>query len=186
VATAFNNPTLLTNEFNGRNAVSFNGSNTYFTFTFPAPISNGTPRTFIVIGRYNNPTTTTQKGYLNSTSGDLCYVFKNGNEDRAYFYTEGRQIAGPTAGSSSSLANYHVQTVVHNGVPNSNFIRINGVTSTGVSYGAMDNLPQLTNLVIGGRGTPNEILPGQIVEVLIYNRELTSQEIEQIETYANV
>jgi hypothetical protein len=186
VATAFNNPTLLTNEFNGRKAVSFNGSNTYFTFTFPTPISNGAPRTFVVIGRYNNPATTGQKGYLNSTSGDLCYVFKNANEDRGYYYTEARQIAGPTAASSSSLANYHVQTVVHNGIPNSNFIRINGVTSYNISYGTMNNLPQLTNIVIGGRGTPDEILPGQIVEILIYNRELSSEEITQIETYANI
>jgi hypothetical protein len=177
---------LLTNEFNGRKAVSFNGSNTYFTFTFPTPISNGAPRTFVVIGRYNNPATTGQKGYLNSTSGDLCYVFKNANEDRGYYYTEARQIAGPTAASSSSLANYHVQTVVHNGIPNSNFIRINGVTSYNISYGTMNNLPQLTNIVIGGRGTPDEILPGQIVEILIYNRELSSEEITQIETYANI
>jgi hypothetical protein len=50
----------------------------------------------------------------------------------------------------------------------------------------MNNLPQLTNIVIGGRGTPSEIILGQIVEILIYNRELTSQEITQIETYANV
>jgi hypothetical protein len=50
----------------------------------------------------------------------------------------------------------------------------------------MNNLPQLTNIVIGGRGTPDEILPGQIVEILIYNRELSSEEITQIETYANI
>jgi hypothetical protein len=186
VATAFNNPTLLTNEFNGRKAVSFNGSNTYFTFTFPTPISNGAPRTFVVIGRYNNPTSTGQQGYLNSTAGDLCYVFKNASEDRSYYYTEARQMAGPTAASSSSLASYHVQTVVHNGIPNSNFIRINGVTSYNISYGTMDNLPQLANIVIGGRGTPSEILSGQIVEILVYNRELSSEEITQIETYANI
>jgi hypothetical protein len=186
VATAFNNPTLLTNEFNGRKAVSFNGSDTYFTFTFPTPISDGAPRTFVVIGRYNNPTSTGQQGYLNSTLGDLCYVFKNSNEDRSYYYTEARQIAGPTAASSSSLASYHVQTVVHNGIPNSNFIRINGVTSYNISYGTMNNLPQLANIVIGGRGTPSEILSGQIVEILVYNRELSSEEITQIETYANI
>jgi len=186
VATGFNSPTLLTNQLNGRNAVSFDGTNSYFTFTFPTPIGNGTPRTFVIIGRYNNPTTTAQKGYLNSTSGDLCYVFKNVNEDRSYFYTENKQIFGPTAASSSSLANYHIQTIVHNGIPNSNFIRINGVTSYGVSYGTMNNLPQLTNIVIGGRGTPGEIISGQIVEILIYNKELTSQEIQQIENYANI
>jgi len=186
VATAFNGPTLLTNEFNGRSAVSFDGSNDYFTFTFPTPINNGTPRTFVIIGRYNNPTTTSQKGYLNSTSSDLCYVFKNSNEDRSYYFSENRQLSGPTAVSSSSLANYHIQTIVHNGISNSNFIRVNGITSYGVSYGVMNNLPQLTNIVIGGRGTPSEIILGQIVEILIYNRELTSQEITQIETYANV
>ena len=182
VATAFNGPSLLTNQLNGRNAISFDGANDYLTFTFPTPIQIAQKRTFVIIGRYNNPSSTSQRGYLNSAANDLCYVFKNSNEDKSYYFSQNNQIQGPNV----SLANYHVMTVVHNGVPNTNFIQINGVKSTTVSYGSMSNLPQLTNMVIGGRGAPSEIILGQIVEVLIYNRELSTEEIEQIETYANI
>ena len=182
VATAFNNPTLSTNQLNGRNAISFNGSNTYLTFTFPTPLASGVKRSFVIIGKYNNPTSQPQVGYLNSTTSDLCYIFKNSGQDTSYYYTQDRQIQGPAV----SLANYHVMTVVHNGVPGTNFIRINGTTSTTANYGSMDNLPQITSIVIGGRGTPSEIINGSIVELLIYDKELTSEEIAQIETYANI
>ena len=182
VATASNGPILLTNQVNGRNAVSFDGTDDYLEFYLPSPITDQQKRTFVVIGRYNNPTTTPQQGFLNTISDDLCYIFKNSEEDQSYYYSEGRQLQGP----SISLQNYHITTVNHNGVEGENFIRINGITSFDISYGTMNSLPQIQDFVIGARSPENEILYGEIVELLIYNKELTDQEIEQLEVYANI
>lgn len=183
VATAYNGPTLITNQLNGRNAVSFDGSDDYFDFSLPSPITASQKRTFVVIGRYNDPTNTYQQGYLNTQqSSNLCYVFKNAFEHQSYYYSDNNQLQGP----SVSLANYHITTVVHNGIENTNFIRINGTTSFTVSYGNMSYLPEIQDFVIGARSAANEVLFGEIVELLVYDKELTTQEIQQLETYANI
>ena len=186
VATAFNNPVLLTNQLNGRNAISFNGIDQYFTFSLLSPLQSGTQRTFVIIGKYNNPGATPQQGYLNSQEQDLCYVFKNANENRSYFYTNFAQIRGP----QKSLANYHITIVNHEGAIGRNFIRINGQTSIQIDYGAMNVLPQISNFVIGGRELSisgiTEPLFGEIVEILIYNRTLTISDIVALENYANI
>lgn len=182
VATASNGPALLTNQLNGRNAVSFDGTDDYLEFYLPSPITDVEQRTFVVIGRYNDPTSTPQQGYLNTILDDLCYIFKSTEEDQSYYYSDDNQLQGP----SVSLQNYHITTVNHNGVEGENFIRINGITSFNISYGTMDYLPQIQDFVIGARSPENEILYGEIVELLIYNKQLTNQEIEQLEAYANI
>jgi hypothetical protein len=183
IATAYNSPTLLNNQLNGRKAVSFDGADDYFTFSLPTAITDTQKRTFVVIGRYNEPQFIPQMGYLNTPNfDDSCYIFKNAFEDQSYYYTQGNQLQGP----SVSLSNYHITTVVHNGIPDTNFIRINGQTSFDISYGTIDFLPTLTDFVIGGRYEGSEILYGEIIELLIYNKELTTQEIQQLEDYANI
>lgn len=182
LATAHNGPTLLSNQIDSRSAVSFNGANSYFLFSLPSPIPIGQKRTFVVIGKYNTPLETAQQGYLNTQADDQCYIFKNSGENKAYYYTEDRQLEGPNVGIDS----YHIISVVHNGIPGANFIRINGITSTNVSYGTMDNLPEIQDFIIGGRSAANEIILGEIVELLIYNKELSSSEIAELETYASI
>lgn len=182
VATASNGPILISNQLNGRKAVSFDGSDDYFMFSLPSPITDQQKRTFVIIGRYNDPLNNLQQGYLNTQIGDLCYILKNSEEDQSYYYSEGRQLQGP----SISLQNYHITTVNHNGVQGENFIRINGITSFNISYGSMDSLPQIQNFVMGARFAQSEVMYGEIVELLIYDKELTTEEIQQIETYANI
>lgn len=180
VATPFGNPTIITNQLNGRPAVSFNDAE-YFTFNLNSTITG--PRTYIIIGRYRNPEETSQQGFLGAgynSSYDLGYVFKNSNENRAYFYN-GAQIRSPNI----TLIPYHVATVVHNGIPGSNFYRINGNTSTQVDYGTM-TIDNVNKFIIGARGPDSEMLRGEIVEILIYNRQLSIIEIEQIESYAKL
>lgn len=182
IATASNGPTLLTNQLNGRKAVSFDGTDDYLVFSLPSPITNSQKRTFVFIGRYNTPTQTGQQGYLNTQSGDLCYIFKAEGENISYYFSVSNQLQGPTV----SVQNYHINTIVHNGIEGANFIRTNGVTSFSINYGNMDNLPEIQDFVIGARGAPDEVMFGEIVELLIYNKELTTEEIQQIEIYANI
>jgi len=182
VATASNGPVLISNQLNGRNAVSFDGSDDYFEFSLPSPITASQKRTFVIIGRYNDPTNTSQQGYINTQSNDLCYVFKNAYEDQSYYYSDANQLQGP----SVSLANYHITTVVHNGIEDTNFIRMNGTTSFTVSYGSMNSLPEIQDFVIGARSAGSEIIYGEIVELLIYDKELSGEEIIRLENYANI
>jgi Concanavalin A-like lectin/glucanases superfamily len=190
-AQAFNGPTVITNQLNGRPALSFNGVNNYLTFSIYGDqgdpgISLMQSRTFVVIGKYNNSATDQQQGFLNS-EGDKSYIFQNGN--RGYYKTKGNgqiveQISGP---QNLTLDRYHVTTVVHafaaEGETSQSFIRINNQT---IYMDTTGLIPDLNNFIIGARTTNSEFLNGSIVEILIYNRALTLQEIVQIENYANV
>jgi hypothetical protein len=177
VATAFNDPTLLTNQLNGRKAVSFDGSNDYFTFTLPQSLTSS--RTFIVIGKYTNPAGRPQNGMLNSLSpSDRAYLFHDANTTNAYFYTQSGQI-GPAIITPNA---YMIQSIIHR-ADETGVIRINGSNQGSTSLGGTATI---NSLVIGGRGLGTEIFLGAIVEILIYNRELTTEEIEQIESYSSV
>jgi PKD repeat protein len=180
VATAFNGPSLLTNEFNGRNAVSFDGVNDHFTFSLPSTLLNTSPRTIIVIGKYTNPVSRFQEGMLNSIApaSDRAYVFKNSLTRNAFFFTGGDQF-----GAVQFTANaYMIQSIVHR-TNGTGFIRVNGVAGTDTTA---NSTISLNNFVIGARSTSSERFLGTIVELLIYDRELSIQEIQQLEAYANI
>jgi hypothetical protein len=147
VATAFNGPTLLTNEFNGRRAVSFDGVNDYFTFL--STLLNTQSRTILIIGKYTNPTGRPQNGMLNSLtpSQDNAYVFHNGSTADAYFYTGSSQF-GPKSFTSNA---YMIQTIVHR-TNGTGFIRINGVQGGGTSA----NSTQTINIQTVLRETTNQ------------------------------
>jgi len=180
VATAFNEPSLLTNEFNGRKAVSFDGVNDYFTFTLPSTLLSTSPRTIIIIGKYINPVGRNQEGMLNSLNplSDRAYVFHNAFTRNAYFYTGSNQF-----GIVQFTANaYMIQSIVHR-TNGTGFIRVNGVTGANTSANSTSGI---SSFIIGARNPFTERFLGTIVELLIYDRELTTEEIEQIEIYANV
>ena len=184
VATAYNGPTLITNQLNGRPAVNFNGIDQYFTFNLNSAINANNERTYIVIYKYNSMVD--QNGILDS--------FLQGDEDhpntRAYmfqyngslYYNDGSQI-GTAIGNFTT--NYFIQTITNN--IDSGTLRINGIDK---ASGALIP-PQVQNFTIGCRGYNSfsqysEFADANIVEILIYNRKLSNLEIQEIETYANV
>lgn len=179
IATAFNGPILLTNEFNGRKAVSFDGINDYFAFSLPSLLTSSQSRSIIIIGKYTNPTGRGQNGMLNSRNPqDRAYVFHNAVSSDAYFFTNNSQF-GPKSFTPNT---YMTQVIVHR-ANGSGFIRINGVQGGNVNA---DLTLNLLDFIIGGRTPSSERFLGAIVEILIYNRELTTEEIEQIESYSSV
>jgi hypothetical protein len=174
VATAFNNPTLLTNVFNGRKAVSFDGTNDYFTGTFGTQINSDTGRTFVIIGKYN--AMPGQTGIFDGSSDLQAYIFQAGG---SLYYNNGPQI-GPVTGNFTS--NYFIQIVNTSNVSGSTTFRVNGVDRV---TGSMSR-PQMTGFNIGRRGNGGEFANFNLVELLVYNRSLTQAEMEQVETYANI
>lgn len=173
VAAAFNGPTLLTNQLNGRNAISFDGSNDYFTGTFGSSLANGSARTFVIIGKYN--TMPGQTGMFDGSSDLQAYIFQNSGN---LYYNNGPQI-GPVTGNWT--ANYFIQ-IINTASNGFTTYRVNGVNRVS---GTM-NRPVMTGFNIGRRGSSSEYANCNIVELLVYNRSLTTAEMQQIETYANV
>jgi PKD repeat protein len=172
IATGFNGPTLLTNEFNGRNAISFDGSNDFFNGTFSTPINSNTGRTFAVIGKYK--TMNGQNGIFDGLNNLQAYIFQAGGN---LYYNNGPQI-GPVAGDFTS--NYFIQIINTSDDGSTVFRvdgtdRVNGNTST----------PEILGFNIG-RGNGPEYADFNLVELLVYNRSLTLEEMELIETYANI
>ncbi len=178
VATATNFPQLITNAYNGRTSVGFNGLNTYFTFQLPSPLLGGVARSFVIIGKYNNPIGRAQEGFLNSRlPSDSGYIFKQASSFRPNYYNASPQLSGP---DGMPLNQYHITTVVHDVT---SLLRINNGNPTNFTTGNAGNPNQVDQLIIGGRNINSEIMLGEIVELLIYDRALTIPEIEELETY---
>jgi len=176
-ATAFNGPTLITNQLYGRPAVSFDGINDYLTFNLDTPLQSGQARTFVVIGKYND--ITNQHGFLNSIKDDLSYIFHSDN--RGYYYSNGQQIAGPTL----SVTGYHTTAVVHNSQGALSSIKINDIQDTNQIL-VLNNPPEITGFAIGYRDLNGQFLNGNIVELFVYNRVLSSREMTRIYDYSQV
>jgi hypothetical protein len=173
VATAFNGPILSPNQFNGRNAVSFDGINDYFTGTFGTQINNDAGRTFVIIGKYN--TMVGQRGIFDGSIDLQAYIFQAGG---SLYYNNGPQL-GPITGDFTS--NYFIQ-IINTDDNGLTIFRVNGTNrSTGVT-----SRPQMTGFNIGRRGNNNEYANFNMVELLVYNRSITLSEMQQIETYSNV
>jgi hypothetical protein len=181
-----NGPTLITNQFNGRPAVHFNGIDQYFTFNLNSAINANNERTYIAIYKYNSMFG--QRGILDSFLQDdeelpntRAYMFHYLSN---LYYNDNNQI-GPVSGDF--ITNYFVQTITIDsdllGV-----LRINGQDK---SYNTMF-APQVQYFTIGCRGYNwvsqlySEFADANIVEILIYNRKLSNKEIEEIESYANL
>jgi hypothetical protein len=173
VATAFNSPTLLTNAFNGRKAVYFDGTNEYFNGTFGTALASNSNRTFVIIGKYN--AMVGQRGIFDGSSDLEAYIFHAGS---SLYYNNGPQI-GPVYGDF--ISNYFIQIINTSDGGNTVF-RVNGVENVN---GAM-NRPLMNGFTIGRRGNGNEHANFNMVELLVYNRSLTLAEMQEIETYANV
>lgn len=173
VATAFNGPTLLTNAFNGRKAVYFDGTNESFNGIFGTALAFNSNRTFVIIGKYN--AMVSQKGIFDGSIDLQAYIFHAGD---SLYYNNGPQI-GPVAGDF--ISNYFIQIINTSDGGNTVF-RVNGVDEV---YGTM-NRPLMNGFTIGRRGNGSEYVNFNMVELLVYNRSLTLTEMQEIETYANV
>ena len=181
--TAYNNPQLVTNALNSKPVISFDGSGSYASF--PISLTESTPRTIFIVGKYND-TNRGQEGFMAlgfSGSWDKGYVFREGGTENTYYYEniDGQnQIIAPT---STSVANYHIVTIKH--FPEGSSDSIMGINGS-FGVGGQISLSAVNEGLIALRSTGgSEYASVNIAEIIIYNRELNSTEQGQVQSYLN-
>jgi Concanavalin A-like lectin/glucanases superfamily len=192
-STASNQPTLLQSGLNGLPVVHFDGIGSHlalppgmadFTsglsaFVLVRPVSNtamhaarffdfaasyGSLTDAIVFVRFNTGADLLYQTYLGSTPGD--YLLASGAVVNGLWQEQEVVAVGGTPGSLVSAALYRNGTSVGGGV-----VRVPNVITRTSNFIARSNLNQ------------DPYLKGDIAELLIYARDLTDTERQQVEAY---
>jgi len=191
-ATSGNQPTLVTSAINGKPALSFNGTSSYLTVADNTSL-RPTNVTILAVATRNGGTDygrIVSKPYF-STSGQwngpyVAYDLSRDPGGVPYMScTVGGSNLGVNVGVPMNSGPAYLFSSTYDGTTES--LRQNGYTpSTRSVSGTIDNGDATRkDLVIGGSSVywPYQNFPGQIAEVLIYNRALTDTERQQAETY---
>lgn len=176
-------PTYVINQQNGLSALSFDGGDRLTANPFTDTVDQLTGMTMFVVSKYD--ATTTQRMIETNAVGDSELGFGTSTDVTQKF---SYYIAnGYVTGSSADTA-WHYHTIVYDGtqtVGNRLSISIDGVASTLNEITPVGNisLDNSTSLYVGSR--PDTTLPfaGDIGEIIMYSRTLTSGEVAGVENY---
>ena len=171
VSTAFNGPMV------DGDSIYFDGVGSYMV-SEDLSISSSTPRTFVVVGKMPNSIDREQEGFMN-INDDCGYVFKESYSERMYLYVGGGGQVPNSNGANTNLSDFRTVVAVQKVSPDESYIKV----GESVRTGTLSHLPILHTLYFGCRSPSSEFLLGNIKDVLIFDRALTSTEISNLETY---
>ena len=180
----YQSPTLVLNSLNSKPSLAFYGYGEQMILA--NPVGGSTATYFIVCKNLNSV-----RGSMFLCSSNVYVQYIGVVMDEAY-NPDGRDrftlsqndagagnegelaFSGPTAGS-----NYFIGSAIQDGSSGTAFL--NGVS--GVNVGTIDQ--SFTFDSIGGYPDPAYNINGNIAEIIVYNRALTTQERQQVENYLN-
>jgi hypothetical protein len=179
-----NRPSLATNTINGLPAVGFNGTSSFLNLPSLSVSFSAGLTIFVILNL--SAITSGQIFNLGTASSNTCRVGLeiNSSSQLEYFVydTTGTILTAAICGSTVSTGAQLIE-VVHNGTNCT--ILINGQVAA--SNGAMNfiSTPSAgwTNNYIGQATAGGSYLNGQIAEVLLYQRAISSYERQNIESY---
>jgi hypothetical protein len=171
-STAGNQPTTGSASINGKNAMSFDGSdrmtNDNISFT-------GTHSIYVVASSSSSGGSYTR---ILENNPRLFFGKGNGNNDFAAFYGNGGSWHDVDTNSpAKSLANACILAVDNNNSVATPYV--NG-TAQNTKNGTM---PTLTGLTLGAQSNGNQAWSGPIGEILVFTAKLSDSERQQVEGY---
>jgi hypothetical protein len=195
-------PLFVNNVVNGKPAIRFNTFPRVLKTSAPSTIGNSGNLTIIAVYNYNNINndwaTVVSKGDLNTNAEsqtDLSAQFINGDFGRTNSFGVMSPAPAPAWTYSYTNASYANQWIIHEGISditnNSQKMFINGsLVSSSISAGSINALN--IKIGIGNAGSTRPPLnpnfggfQGDIAEVIIYDKALTTPERQQVEAYLN-
>ncbi|HNF72351.1 MAG TPA: LamG domain-containing protein, partial [Chitinophagaceae bacterium] len=188
-------PQWVANAMNGNPVVHFDGSDDILAASV-LPLSSTNKATVIIVNKaLNNGICVEQSRNVNSSAGGF-YIYDNYQNNGWAAAVKGN-AAGPFSNYVSTFISntlsYAPKLIVasfdksQGSYQNQIKSRMNGTDMVNASgYGGThtDNFVNDT-LFIGGRQTGNAYLEGDIAEILVYNRLLSTTERNQVENYIN-
>ena len=179
--TATNNqPTYIANDVNGLPAVRFNGSQ--WLSGLGATLAPGLNHdmTMIVVGATTNTATQSYSFYLGQDNGTAGINRATGyNSNHEYFDTAG--TSGSATGGSAVSGNFVTEiTTLDSTLTHVTFYQ-NGVQTVTNTISAAQNLS--AGITCGAAPGGTNGWQGDIAEVLVYDHQLSSSEIAQVDGY---
>jgi hypothetical protein len=169
-ATSGNQPTLVTNQLNGKDIMRFDGINDFMDVTYTTGLTQ--PTTIIAVINPNNDT-----GTVNLWDGiggsDRHTVFINGSDNYAYF-------AGSTQNSTTSSDNTFVTLrIVFDGSSSELFRNEVSIDTGNSGSQGMDGL------TLGARNDGAQNSQIDVAAFFVFDGTLTAQEISDMDSFIN-
>jgi len=188
IADSGSEPTFISSELNGKPVIDFAGSR-YLTASFSS--TNFTQQTVFIVFKFVSANLTTYARPFSQSNIDyndyqtprnlLPLLRKDGTDDMWCYSPQDDTFLASLPTSNNT---WYISTTKTNG-SNGSFL-LNG--SNEQSFSAEFNA-DITNMRVGGAifegGSFNDPFNSKIAEVIVYNRDLTTQERQQVETYLN-
>lgn len=183
-ATANNNPTFISSSINNRPAISFNGDTSWMQIPQNNIGDNGNISIFAVLN-YTSGGIIFNKGdaaTFEATSWEFSIITGFGFVDT----NSGNPFWNAVPVSIATNTNLILEGFSSSGVSQ---LAFNG-TNSGSASGACSGFNNISQFIgIGGGGTSgenqNSPLNARIAEIIIYNRQVTTAERQQVEAYLN-
>ena len=175
--TANNRPTPTAAALNGKQVLTFDGSNDSFSFTGTAR----TDETVIIVARVNYIANAANQVIGDASSGFGLNVTTKATADSPVFFYVGGFSVGTTAVRYGAPANTAIGPTVVSLVRSA--ASGGQLLTDGTSRGTCTTSNSYALARLGVIGTTTQPLNGYIAEVCIYSRALSASERQQIERY---
>ena len=179
-ATGGNKPKYVASGINGLPSVAFDGSSTFFAGPASSSVMGATVQTTFIVFKANagggsvNSSNAYSAPALIFTPSFASYAITLGNDPK--IWTTGYDGAHSGIGQPISYGTPYRLTFYHDGTNiNSN---LNGGSFTSIPMGSISNASNL-QMGLGQAGYFN----GQIAEYIVFNRQLTTNEINAVDAY---
>ena len=173
-ATTANKPLYKAAIKNGLSIIRFDGANDWLvTAAFASALSQ--PNTIVVAAMINTATPVTTKIYVDGIAGASRHVVYASNPEFEFAI-----YAGAVLVSGDALnTNYNILTAIFSGVSSELFL--NGTSIVSGDAGAHT----LTGLTVAASATLATPLPGDELEILVYDSALSTSNRQAVEAYIN-
>lgn len=178
-------PTFLLNQVNGLPAVSGNGGDTMHNFQVNIPPHTTFGNTIIIVAA---STQATQAGMVSQQSvsggGNQTFFYLNRFTTGAFIATfdssSSNNNAGHEVSGSFNDGAFHIFTASHNATDT--FLRVDTVNTNTFSESVSQFTIEDMHLFNNGSGAGTFFFNGLIARALFWNRQLTSGELDAVET----
>jgi hypothetical protein len=186
-ATGANQPTYVANAYVGKHCVRFNGSSQYLTAAAVVSALNLTQYTVLTVSRPSSLSAADQRVFSNiDGTAHTGFAIGYSNFPRyRWTYGDGATLWGPTGGtpSTSALHSFGFTAVPTGSIRETTYVDMTAVVTDGVTPVGNANIAPAIGTINTTPGS--NLLNGDICEILVYNRVLTSGELASLKTDFN-